>query len=467
MAIVNGFAPTGRGSCLVVGVLVTSGVLLVNQPTGAAEAPVGLGTAGSFSVLAGAGVTNTGPTTVNGDLGTCPTPAITGFPPGVVNGATHANDAVACGAKSDLTTAYNDAAGRAPTTTFPAATELGGMTLAPGVYKSPTSFAITGPLTLDGQGDPSAVFIFQAGSTLITAVNSSVVPINGAQACNVFWQIGSSATLGVGSTFLGTIMALTDISANTNATIQGRLLARNGAVTLDSNTVSAPTCTAPPTTVPATTTTAATTTTSAAATTTVATTTTLATTATTEAPAVTDTTSPSAVTSTPSATASSTTSTTRLAAGTALPAGTTGRGSGRSASRTGTGATAGAAGSGVRLGTTAGAGGSGTSLTGTGTGTGSGSGSGGNATSITSEPAPGPGETVALARTGSPLWTQTFLGVLSVWVGLLMVSMAGQASTSAPWRRQVRPIAWSGPVRPPVLLLNEPWTPDKPGPSRT
>ena len=208
----------------------------------AAEATVNLGTAAPFSVLAGAGVTNTGPTVLGGDLGTCPTPAITGFPPGVANGTTHANDAVACQAKSDLTIAYDSAAGRAPTKTYAGPTDLGGSTLLSGVYKSPESLAITGRLTLDAKHVPDAVFIFQAASTLVTATGSSVQLINGAQACNVFWQVGSSATLDVDSIFAGTVMALASITANRKATVDGRLLARNGAVTLDANKVSAAAC---------------------------------------------------------------------------------------------------------------------------------------------------------------------------------------------------------------------------------
>jgi hypothetical protein len=227
---------------LVVGLVLGALPVVAASPAGAALSSVGLRTAHSFAVLAGAGVTNTGPTIVNGDLGTCPTPAITGFPPGVANGTIHAADAVACGAKDDLTIAYNDAAGRAATTTYSGPTDLGGTTLTTGVYKSPTSFAITGTLTLDAQGDPNAVFIFQAGATVITAVNSRVSLVNGAQACNVFWQVGSSATLGVGATFVGTILALTSITANTNATVLGRLLARNGATTLDSNTITTSVC---------------------------------------------------------------------------------------------------------------------------------------------------------------------------------------------------------------------------------
>jgi hypothetical protein len=242
-----------RGPLLVVGLILGVSALIASSVTSALEAPVNLGTTQSFAVLAGAGVTNTGPSTISGDLGTCPTPAITGFPPGtVINGTIHAADAVCLQAQSDLTIAYNDAAGRAPTTTYPGVQDLGGLTLTPGVYKA-TAFAITGTLTLDAQGDPGAVWIFQAGSTLITAVNSSVIVINGGQPCNVFWQVGSSATLGVGSTFVGTVLALTDITANTNATVQGRLMARNGAVTLDSNTVTRPICAPTPTTTSSTT----------------------------------------------------------------------------------------------------------------------------------------------------------------------------------------------------------------------
>ena len=235
--------PSGdRRSLGVVGLVLGLVAFMTVGVSEATSHPVGLGTAGSFAVLAGAGVTNTGPTVVNGDLGTCPTPAITGFPPGDVNGTIHAADAVACGAQDDLTIAYDDAAGRAPTTTYAGPTDLSGQTLVAGVYRTPTSFAITDTLTLDAQGDPAAVFIFQAGSTLGTAPNSTVMLVNGAQACNVFWQVGSSATLGVGSTFVGTILALTDITANTNAEVAGRLLARNGAVTLDSNVITAPEC---------------------------------------------------------------------------------------------------------------------------------------------------------------------------------------------------------------------------------
>jgi len=209
----------------------------------AAVAP-SLGTAGSFAVLGGQTVTNTGPTILNGDLGVFPGTAITGFPPGTVVGATHAGDTVAQIAQNDTTTAYNSLASQACNTTFGVPTDLGGMTLVPGVYCFASSASLTGALTLNAQGDPNAVWVFKIGSTLITASNASVVVINGGQLCNVFWQVGSSATLGTGTTFVGNILALTSISMTTNATLSGRALARNGSVTLDSNVVSATTCAA-------------------------------------------------------------------------------------------------------------------------------------------------------------------------------------------------------------------------------
>lgn len=206
----------------------------------AAEAQVGLGTAGTHSVLGGQTVTNTGPTTMSGDLGVSPGTAITGFPPGTFGGTQHAADAAAGKAQADLVTAYNDAAGRAKTASVSG--DLVGQTLQAGVYKSTGPLALGGTLTLDAQGDPEAVFIFQIASTLITASSSKVEVINAAQACHVFWQVGSSATLGTTSTFQGTIMALTSITVTTNTTVKGRALARNGAVTLDNNTFTDPAC---------------------------------------------------------------------------------------------------------------------------------------------------------------------------------------------------------------------------------
>ena len=220
---------------------------LVLAGSSRAATSVGLGTADGFAVLAGAGVTNTGPSVINGDLGTAPTPAVTGFggaPNGTVNGATHQADALAAQAQSDLTTAYNDAAGQGPPNTL--ATELGGQTLTPGVYDSESgTFGITGTLTLNGQGDPDAVFIFKTASTLIGASASQVLTINGAQPCHLFWQVGSSATLGTDSAFAGNILALESIQLNSGVTVLGRLLARNASVTLINDTVTRADCAVP------------------------------------------------------------------------------------------------------------------------------------------------------------------------------------------------------------------------------
>ena len=202
--------------------------------------PVPLGTATSFAVLAGQSVTNTGPSVITGDLGVSPGTAISGFPPGLVNGVQHSADAVALQAKSDLVAAYNNAAGQATDAALPP--DAGGLTLVPGVYTSSSTLGLTGTLTLDAQGDPNAVWVFQVGSGLTTASASRVLLINGASPCNVYWQIGSSATLGTGTTFVGTIMALTSISVTTNASIDGRALARNGSVTLDTNRITRPQC---------------------------------------------------------------------------------------------------------------------------------------------------------------------------------------------------------------------------------
>ncbi len=214
---------------------------MANPVVDAAVSPVGLGTATSYAVLAGTTVTNTGPSTVDASLGVSPGSAVVGFPPGLVSGgAIHAADAQAGKAKSDLVTAYNAAAGRATTVTVSA--DLGGQTLVSGVYTG-GALSLTGTVVLDAQGDPNAVFVFQAASTLITASASRVSLINGASACRVFWQVVSSATLGTGSSFVGTVLALTSITAATGASIAGRLLARNGAVTLDSNTFTGAACT--------------------------------------------------------------------------------------------------------------------------------------------------------------------------------------------------------------------------------
>lgn len=242
----------GHAKLLAVGGFVMA-CLCVGSSALAATAPP-LGTAETFVVLGGSTVTNTGSSVLNGDLGVWPGLAIIGFPPGIVNGTTHAGDAVALQAQSDLVIAYNDVAGQACDTDL-TGQDLGGLTLVPGAYCFSTSAQLTGTVTLDAQGDPNAVFVFQIGSTLTTASNAVVDVINGGSACNVFWQVGSSATLGTSTVFAGSILALTSITSNTSVDLSGQLLARNGAVTLDTLTASlcitgCPTITVLPPTLP-------------------------------------------------------------------------------------------------------------------------------------------------------------------------------------------------------------------------
>jgi hypothetical protein len=214
--------------------------LLVHAVPAFAQVP--LGTAQNFGVLGGSAVTNTGPTVVTGNVGVSPGSAVTGFPPGVVVGGTiHNATATAAQAQTDLTAAYNAASGLTCTTDL-TGQDLGGLVLTPGVYCFMGSAALTGTLTLNMQGDPNALFVFQIGSTLTTASGSNVALINsGGTVCppNVFWRVGSSATFGTGSSFVGNVLALTSITLTTGANLNGRALARNGAVTLDSNTVTA------------------------------------------------------------------------------------------------------------------------------------------------------------------------------------------------------------------------------------
>lgn len=230
----------------VIASVVALGMLAVGGASAGGLAPVGLGTAEPFAVLAGTpSVTNVGPTIITGNVGIHPGASVTGFPPGTVNGTIHEGDEVALQAKSDLVAAYDDAAGRTPATTVTGGL-LGGQTLVGGVYNSGgLTFDLTGTLTLDGQNDPSSVWIFQATSDLITASSSSVAFINGGSPCNVFWQVTSSATLGSGSSFAGTILALTSITMADGVTVDGRALARNGNVTLINDEISIASCFTP------------------------------------------------------------------------------------------------------------------------------------------------------------------------------------------------------------------------------
>jgi hypothetical protein len=225
------------------GLLSLALVLPATLAAGAQAAPVGLGTNEAFAVLGHSTVTNTGPSVINGDVGLSPGTSVTGFPPGVVNGTFHVTDGVALQAQNDLTTAYNDAAGRPSTSTI--SNNLAGRTLPPGVYTASSTMGLSGDLTLDAQGDPNAVFVFKVGSGLTVGSGSRVLLINGAQSCNVNWQVGSSAVIGSSARFVGNILAMQSITMNTGATLDGRTLARNAAVTLDTNTIIQSPCSTP------------------------------------------------------------------------------------------------------------------------------------------------------------------------------------------------------------------------------
>ena len=235
---------TGSRSSSAIGLLLLAllAALTLASSAGAAATSVPLQTADSFVVLAGAGIANSGSTTVTGDIGTSPTATIAGTDTLTVIGINHGGDAVTVQAKTDLGTAYDNAAGQAA---VPIVGDLGGQVLTPGVYNSGSSIGLTGALTLDAVGNRNAVFVFQAGSTLTTASSSQVDLINGAQSCNVFWQVGSSATLGDDSSFRGTILAMVSITVNSGVIVDGRVLARDGAVTLNTNRITRPTCLAP------------------------------------------------------------------------------------------------------------------------------------------------------------------------------------------------------------------------------
>ena len=213
----------------------------------AAEPSVRQGTTTTYGVLAGTTITNTGATTMSGtagsNIGLSPGTAFTNTGSVTIGGSTQLTNSAASIAQSDLVTAYNDLG--IPSAITLSNVDLGGQTLTPGTYTSGSSLANSTNLTFDAQGNDAAVFILSAGSTVITSSGSTMTLINGAQACNIYWQVGSSATLGTNSTFAGLIYALTSITATTGATVYGQLLARNGAVTLDNNTIVNDACITP------------------------------------------------------------------------------------------------------------------------------------------------------------------------------------------------------------------------------
>jgi hypothetical protein len=202
------------------------------------QGAVSLAGASNLAILAGSGITSTGATVITGDLGLSPGSSVGGFPPGILNGTQHINDVMANQAKLDLTAAYNDLAGRTSIDIVTLSGNIGGLTLTPGLYKSTSSLAISsGDLTFDAKGNANAVFIIQIASTLTTTSGRKVILSGGALASNIFWQVGTSATFGTTSVFKGTVMAMQSITFNTGATLDGRGLARTGAVTMAGNTI--------------------------------------------------------------------------------------------------------------------------------------------------------------------------------------------------------------------------------------
>jgi hypothetical protein len=203
-----------------------------------AQGTISLAGSAELAVLAGSAITSTGATNVTGNVGLSPGSSVGGFPPGILNGVQHINDAVSNQAKLDLTAAYNDAAGRTSTDIVTLSGNIGGLTLTPGLYKSTSSLSISsGDLTFDAKGDAGAIFIMQIATTLTTTSGRKVILSGGALASNIFWQVGSSATFGTTSVFKGTVMAMQSITFNTGATLDGRAFARTGAVTLAGNTI--------------------------------------------------------------------------------------------------------------------------------------------------------------------------------------------------------------------------------------
>lgn len=202
------------------------------------QTPIPLASTSTIAILAGSTITNTGGTSITGDIALSPGSSIGGFPPGILVGTQHINDVIANQAKVDLTTAYNTAAGLTCTDIVTLSGNIGGLTLTPGLYKSTSTLSISsGDLTFDAKGDENAVFIIQIASSLTTTSGRQVILSGGAKASNIFWQVGSSATFGTTSVFKGTILAMQSITFKTGATLEGKALARNGAITLEGNTI--------------------------------------------------------------------------------------------------------------------------------------------------------------------------------------------------------------------------------------
>jgi len=203
-----------------------------------AQAPIELAGTSSLAILAGSAITNTGSTSVTGDMALSPGTSIGGFPPGNLVGVIHINDEIATQAKLDLITAYNDAAGRTSTEIVTLSGNIGGLTLTPGLYKTTSSLAISsGDLTFDAKGNGNAVFIIQIASSLTVTSGRQVFLTGGAKAANIFWQVGSSATFGTTSVFKGTLMVMQSITFETGATLDGKAMARTGAVIMAGNTI--------------------------------------------------------------------------------------------------------------------------------------------------------------------------------------------------------------------------------------
>jgi len=212
----------------------TNPVVIPTQTT--TQNAVALASTYSFAIIAGSAISNTGATTITGDIGLSPGTSIGGFPPGVLSGTQHINDAIANQAKIDLTAAYNDAVGRTSTDIVTLSGNIGGLTLTPGLYKSTSSLAISsGDLTFDAKGNANAVFIIQIASTLTTTSGRKVILSGGALAANIFWQVGSSATFGTTSVMKGTVLAMQSITFNTGASLEGRGLTRTGGITMAGN----------------------------------------------------------------------------------------------------------------------------------------------------------------------------------------------------------------------------------------